>query len=327
MDGMRLASGSFDGTARIWNVTSGKSEIVLGEAGDSASIRSVAFSPDGHRLATTSAYGTTTIWDTNTGEEIVTLHGHAPGQTVETRFNGVIGVSFSPDGELLATASDDLTARIWDANSGQALFTLRGHGHAPVSIPPFDGVIQVAFSPDGEQLATAGGDGTVKFWDVSNGQELLTLDAHPDNVVIDLAFSPDGGYLLTGGWEGIAKLWEVGTGQVLLTLAGHSSGIHGVAFSTDGKRLITGSEDGTVILWDAATGQSLLTLAGPLGILDIAISPDGSFLATASQDGAIRLYLLPVDKLITLAIERVTRSLTSEECQQYLHLAVCPPDR
>ncbi len=326
LDGRWLASGSFDGTARIWDVTTGRSELVLGEIGDSASIRAVAFSPDGRRLATTSAYGTTTIWDTTTGEEIITLRGHAPGQTLETRFNGVIGVSFSPDGNLLATSSDDLTAKIWDTNSGQELFTLIGHGHAPVSIPPFDGVIQVAFSPDGTILATAGGDGTVKLWDVSNGQELITLDAHPENVVIDLAFSPDGVYLLTGGWEGTAKLFEVDTGQVLHTLTGHTSGVHGVGFSPDGKRLLTGSEDGTVILWDATTGQSLLTLAGPLGILDIAISPDGKFLATSGQDGAIRLYVLPVEKLITLARERVTRSLTTEECQQYLHLAACPPD-
>ena len=326
LDGEWLASGSFDGTARIWDVSTGKSKIVLGEVGDSASIRAVAFSPDGHHLATTSAYGTTTIWDTSTGKEIRTLHGHAPGQTIETRFNGIIGVSFSPDGELLATASDDLTSKIWDANSGQELFTLRGHDHAPVSIPPFDGVIQVAFSPDGKLLATAGGDGTVKFWDVSTGLELRTLEAHPENIVIDLTFSPDGVYLLTGGWEGHAKLWEVATGQVQHTLTGHSSGVHGVAFSSDGKRLITGSEDGTVIVWDANTGQSLLTLAGPLGILDIAISPDGNFLATASQDGTIRLYVLPVEKLITLAHERVTRSLTTEECRQYLHLAACPPD-
>ncbi len=322
-----MASGSFDGTARIWDLASGKSEFVLGEAGDSANIRAVAFSPTGHRLATTSAYGTTTIWDTNTGQEIITLRGHAPGQTVETRFNGVIGVSFSPDGKLLATASDDLTAKIWDANSGQELFTLRGHSHAPVSIPPFDGVIQVEFSPDGELLATAGGDGTIKFWDVNTGQALLTLDAHPDNVVIDLAFSPDGTCLLSGGWEGTAKLWEVATGQLLHTLAGHSSSIQGVAFSPDGKRLITGSEDGTLIVWDATTVQSLLTLAGPRGILDVAVSPDGSYLATSSQDGAIRLYVLPVDRLINLARERITRSLTTEECQQYLHMVACPSDR
>jgi WD40 repeat protein/energy-coupling factor transporter ATP-binding protein EcfA2 len=324
-DGTRLASGSFDGTARIWDAASGQEQIILGKLGDSARIRAVAFSPDRARLATSSAYGTTTIWDTASGEEIITLSGHAPGQTGETAFNGVVGVTFSPDGKLLATASDDLTAKIWDTASGEELFTLSGHGHAPVSIPPFDGVIQIDFSPNGKRLATAGGDGTIKIWDTGRGTEILTLEAHPDSVVIDVAFSPDGTQLLTGSFDGTAKLWDAETGQALQTLSGHTSGVHGVAFTPDGARLVTGSEDGTARLWDAETGQSVLTLTGhTLGILDIAISPDGKYLATSSKDGSIRLYVLPVEDLIALAQSRVTRSLTEEECQQFLHLKECP---
>jgi len=325
MDGSRLASGSFDGTARIWDVASGQEEFILGEQGDSDKIRGVAFSPDGQLLATSSAYGTITIWDAASGEEVITLSGHAPGQTGETAYNGVIGVVFSPDGKLLATASDDLTAKIWDVSSGEELFTLSGHDHAPVSIPPFDGVIQVGFSPDGKRLATAGGDGTVKVWDTSDGRELFTLEAHPDSVVIDVTFSPDGTKLLTGSWDGTAKLWDAATGQALLTISGHTSGVYGVAFTPDGTRLVTGSEDGMAKVWDAKTGQALLTLTGhKLGILDVAISPDGSYLATASQDGSIRLYVLPVEELIVLTQSRLTRSLTDAECQQFLHMEECP---
>jgi WD40 repeat protein/serine/threonine protein kinase len=327
-DGTRFASGSFDGTAIIWDVTTGQEEIILGRRGDSDRIRAVAFSPDGMRLATSSADGTTTIWDTTSGQELLVLSGHAPGQTGETRFNGVIGVSFSPDGKLLATASDDLTAKIWDATSGEVIFTLRGHGHAPTSVPPFDGVIQVSFSPDGKQLATAGGDGTVKIWNVTLGVEVLTWEAHPGSVVIDLAFSPDGKRLITGSFDGTSKLWDSETGQALLTLSGHTSGVYGVAFTPDGEHLVTGSEDGTARIWDAETGQPLLMLTGNThGILDIDISPDGRYLVTSSQDGSIRFYVLPIDELISLAQSRLTRSLTEAECQQFLHLECVPPNR
>jgi WD40 repeat protein len=88
---------------------------------------------------------------------------------------------------------------------------------------------------------------------------------------------------------------------------------------------VTGSEDGTARVWDAETGQPLLTLTGhTLGILDIAISPDGKHLVTSSLDGSIRFYVLPVDELIALAQSRLTRSLTNEECQQFLHMEECP---
>ena len=119
-----------------------------------------------------------------------------------------------------------------------------------------------------------------------------------------MAFSPDGSKLLTGSFDDAAKLWNAKTGQLLLTLSGHTSGVFGV--------------------WDAETGQPLLTLTGhTLGILDIAISPDGKHLVTSSQDGSIRFYVLPVDELIALAQSRLTRSLTKEECQQFLHMEEC----
>jgi WD40 repeat protein len=121
--------------------------------------------------------------------------------------------------------------------------------------------------------------------------------------------------------------------QALLTLAGHPAPVWGLAFSPDGTRLATASADGTAKVWlltsdpagDTITGQELLTLTGHTdAVSGVAFSPDGTLLATCGADGTARLYVLPIEKLMALAKTRVTRSLTTEECRQYLHLDECP---
>lgn len=167
----------------------------------------------------------------------------------------------------------------------------------------------------------------------------MVLDqlAHPDSGVIDIAFSPDGSRLATGAFDGTTKVWRVSGSTVdgdegsagmeeLFTLIGHTGGVYGVVFTPDGKRLATASEDGAAKVWDAESGQDLLTLTvQPQGLLDVAVTPDGRYLATAGRDGAVRLFALDTGELVSLARSRVTRSLTDEECQRYLHLDSCPP--
>jgi WD40 repeat protein len=97
-----------------------------------------------------------------------------------------------------------------------------------------------------------------------------------------------------------------------------------VAFSPDGKTIATASLDNTAKLWDALTGKELLTLHAPDGLTSVAFSPAGSQIAVASRDGTARIYLLKIEDLVALAKQRVTRSLTTEECQQYLHVEQCP---
>ena len=146
-DGHRLATGSSDGMARIWDATSGK-QLTTVTHSDLAC--SVAFGPDGRWLATASDDHTARIWDTTSGQELVTV----------THEDSVEGVAFSPDGRRLATASDDHTARIWDTTSGQQLVTVT---HSDV-------VQGVAFSPDGRRLATASDDHTARIWALSDDE-------------------------------------------------------------------------------------------------------------------------------------------------------------
>ena len=109
-----------------------------------------------------------------------------------------------------------------------------------------------------------------------------------------------------------------------MKLSGHSSTVVAIFYSPDGEQLATTSRDGIAKLWDASNSELLLNLYGDGGgLIGVAISSDGLKLATASQN-ALRLYFLDLSNLVTLAKSRLTRSLTAEECQVYLHVERCP---
>ena len=152
------------------------------------------------------------------------------------------------------------------------------------------GVNGVAFSRDGDRLASASNDGTVRLWDPATGQPTHTLEGHTDRVN-GVAFSPDGHQLASASDDRTVRLWDPATGQPTHTLKGHTGGVNGVAFSRDGSQLASASDDGTVRLWDPATGQPTHTLKGHTSwVRGVAFSPDGDRLASASEDGTVRLW-------------------------------------
>jgi WD40 repeat protein len=228
---------------------------------------------------------------------------------------------FSPDGAWLATIDRSGEARLWDAASGQTLFKLKA----------FDGnriqpsnTIGIAFSPDGSSLATAGGN-DIKIWDTKTGQATLALPLEDDKLAYAVAFSPDGKRLAVSFRGGSVDVLDAASGQKLFDLSGHTGSVRQIAYSPDGTRIATASVDGTTRLWDAATGFEQLALTGHTGqVTGLAFSADGARLATASRDGTVRLYALRLEDLIKIAQSRLTRSLTDQECQKYLHLDACP---
>ncbi|MEG3956800.1 WD40 repeat domain-containing protein, partial [Microcoleus sp. herbarium2] len=193
----------------------------------------------------------------------------------------VNGVSFSPNGKLLATGSSDNTVKLWDTSTGKEIKTLTGHTKP---------VYRVSFSPNGKLLATGSADNTVKLWDTSTGKEIKTLTGHT-NSVYAVSVSPDGKLLATGSADNTVKLWDTSTGKEIETLTGHTNWIYAVSFSPNGKLLATGSADNTVKLWDTSTGKEIVTLSGHTNsVRAVSFSPNGKLLTTSSGDKTVKLW-------------------------------------
>jgi WD40 repeat protein len=155
----------------------------------------------------------------------------------------------------------------------------------------------VAFSPDGRRLATAGKDRTVKIWDLENGHELLSYEGHKDHVRC-LAFSRDGKILASGGAEADIKLWDPVTGKDIRTIKGKGTYVTSLAYSRDGKTLVASNDDRAMRLYDVATGN-LIREIGDFGIpaamvLKVAFNNDGTILGAAAGNGLIKLWEYPV---------------------------------
>ena len=264
-DGGTLASGSWDGTVKLWDVTTQQNIATLRLEG-----YSTAFSSDGTILASGSWDGTVKLWDITTQQNIATLEGHG---------DLVTSVAFSPDGRTLASGWDS-TVKLSDVTTRQNIATLEGHT---------DGVTSVSFSPDGGTLASGSWDGTVKLWDVTIRQNIATLEGHTGRVN-SVSFSPDGGTLASGSWDGTVKLWDVTIRQNIATLEGHTGGVNSVSFSPDGGTLASGSWDGTVKLWDVTTGENFITLRYTDAVFSVSFSRVGGTLASGTEAGTVELW-------------------------------------
>ena len=309
-DGLELAVFGGDNTVKILDSSSGQTRLTLPDPGNQG--RGLDFSSDGTRLATSGADNLAHVWDLATGKEWIALAGHtAP----------VDRVIFSPNGIQIATIDRNGEARLWDAASGQTLFSLDAFKHSSIQN---SNDIGIAFSRDGSRLATAGGI-FVKIWDSHSGQEMLALPPVEGLLAYTVALSPDGKHLAVGFRGGSANVWNIATGQKQFDLPGHTGSVRYMAYSPDGTRIATASVDGTARLWDAATGAEQFALTGHTGqVTGLAFSPDGARLATGSRDGTVLVYALRLEDLIKIAQSRLTRSLTIEECQKYLHMDACP---
>ena len=298
-DGKELAVASNKG---IWIYdarTGAEVALLSGHQGD---ILVIAYAPNGKILASAGRDETVRLWNPKTGENLATLTGHG---------GLVTGVAFSPDGKQLVSGSGDATVRLWSTETRHQLWSsdtpqAQEQGiQDPVireafDLPPlpykspfekltFQWVLAVAYSPDGQTLASSGSsDGTIQLWNVANGTHLGTLKGHTE-MVRTLAFLPDGKILVSGSDDDTLRTWDTNTGRMLRKLSGHSNDVKSVAFSRDGKIIASGSKDSSVRLWDAETGRFLPTLRGHFwGIKAVAFSPDSK--TVVSTDDSTILF-------------------------------------
>ena len=294
-DGQRALTVSADGTARLWDVETGRHLLTLRHA---ARVWQARFSPDGGRVVTAGADGTARVWDAVTGAPL----------TPPLRHGGEVrGVAFSPDGGRVLTASADGTAGIWSAATGEPVFPPLRHSHP---------VFQATFSPDGRTVVTVSrdhsdysGGGEAFLWEAATGRpvHLLRESEQSQHVIYQASFSSDGLRLATvgnalGGGGNKVIVWDVAGGGQVVTMAEPPGSLDQIAFSPDGSAVAAGGLNTRARVWDAATGRPRTpVLPTTLRVMHVAFSPDGLHVLTADNAGAARIWAAnPLDSRTTV---------------------------
>ena len=242
------------------------------------SINAVAFSPDGTTIVTAGADGIVRVWSIAENKCLRELKGHT---------DEVKSVAFGPDGKILSGGLDK-TVRLWGRDS--ECMVLGRHEGA---------VYAVAFSPDGETAASAGGDDLIYIWDVAQKKPLRKLEGHTDDVR-SIDFSPDGKLLLSGGWDKTVRLWDPQAGRLMRKLEDSADWVWSVVFNADGK-LFASSSWAEVRIWKTAYGKHFRAIKGHTGyVLSVAFSPDSAVVATGGADRKVRIWHLLTGKCLSL---------------------------
>jgi F-box/WD-40 domain protein MET30 len=307
-----LVTGSYDKTARVWNLETGQEMMVM--RGHTRAVRALQF--DAAKLITGSMDTTLRVWNWRTGKCIRTLEGHT---------EGVVCLNY--DSNVLASGSVDASIKVWNFRTGEA-FTLRGHldwvnavqlwdsrgnvaapvGHDELDVPVNIGAPHI---DPGKMLFSASDDGTIRLWNLSTRACLQTFSGHVGQVQsmkllvtdescdddseskavlsIDSAALPTkrAPVLISGSLDNTIKIWDIASGRSVTTLFGHIEGVWAV--TSDKLRLVSGSHDRTIKVWSRDDGRCLATLVGHRGAVTcLGLAEDK--IVSGSDDGDVRVW-------------------------------------
>jgi len=344
-DGQTIFSGSLDRTARLWTFESGRLEPKGPVLQHSAPIRCVAFSNDGTKMASGSEESGGTneirIWDLRTSTD----------RTFDRQDRTVLTLAFSHDDTRLASGGDTANVDIWDVDSASIVKTIetglqntqalefspigdtlvlgdsRGvvalwnkHGGVQRLGQHTGAVLDLAFSLDGQVIASSSSDALIFLWDVARGDKVDVLRGHT-KPVNSISFSPNGKTLVSAGTDNSVKTWDLTHGQTVVHLAEHSAAVGSVAFSpTHPHTLASASEDGSVHLWNIDSDEEMITLpryGGP--VRGVAFSPDGKTLAYSGG-----VFGLPANLIFWDTENRTIRRTANKHPGAVLAIAFSP---
>lgn len=243
-DGSTLAAVGDKGVVQILNTSNWRTRMELSwkttPAHPWSELISVAWSPTTQQLVAGNADGALLIWNTATGKNTSLWEGPTQRANSPGRYPyAVWGIAWSPDGHHIISNRYDTYTFVWDAQSGKIIRQL----------PPQDQPNGVAYSPNGQLVATSNDAGTVQIWN-QQGKNIQVLSGHTEaSWAYPVMWSPDSTLLATARGEGLIQLWEVQSGHELISIQGHNSGVYTGGWSSSGTIIATGGDDATVHLW------------------------------------------------------------------------------
>jgi WD40 repeat protein len=315
-DGARILTLEYFESATVWDAESGEELLRIT---DIINPQSVDWSPSGDLFAVSGSEGFVHVWDVINKKEFAKISGTlgwaehltfspdgerilAAGEDnklnildlTETSLSipmpmcGWISIAaWSPDGDQITFGSPcppDYLVNIWDANSGEQLFAIRGNDFSPGKT--------VAWSPSGDRILSVTEDNAAWVWDASNGEPLQNFLGHDINIWV-VSWSPDGNQIATADESGKVIVWDSNSGEELLKFSGHKYPVRSVTWSPDGSSILSTGEESEAMIWEAETGQVLLdqfyeniNTVVSFG----AWTKDGERVILLSADGFVRIF-------------------------------------
>ena len=323
-DGTKLVSMNFDRSINLCDITSGQCRLLIPHSPSYGNLNRFLFSLDSNILAGIYSDGFIGLWDANTGKEqhlSERIRFYKKNRQLLRDINLLereFGIAFSPDSQILASASSDHSIQLLDTTTGDIRHSLKGHTARVESL---------SFSSNGQTLVSGSFDGTLRLWNATTGELQKTFTNRPLTkqqtmkpiAISTVALNPEMNRVASGSQDGTIIMWDVVTGERIGTFTGHADAISDIFFSPDGRKIVSTSKDGSVRLWDIATGQQKYCIAGyRLTDWKVFLYKNGVLLASEMKRGVplrakryINLWDLDTGKRIEIQIGHSNGGVTS----------------